>query len=128
MALYHPDSFVYLKAFLAGLEHYAETGTGLSYADTGIDTDLLDTIAKDMGIEQALAHANRQGKDKTRRLQHLQQWFDGFKSLKLIHQLRDRKLGTRTFEELHNSTAGSPYQEFITPRMRVLLKAITQQA
>jgi hypothetical protein len=128
MALYHPDSFVYLKAFLAGLERYAETGKGLSYADTGIDTDLLDTIAKDMGIEQALAHANRQGKDKTRRLQHLQQWFDGFKTLKLIHQLRNRKLGTRTFEELHNSTADSPYQEFITPRMRALLKAIAQQA
>jgi hypothetical protein len=128
MALYHPDSFLYLKAFLARLEHCAETGRLPSHVDTGIDSDLLDTIATDMGIEQALAHANRQGKDRISRLQHLQQWFDGFKSLKLIHQVRDRKLGTRSFEELHHSTAASPYQEFMTPRMKALLKTIAQQA
>ena len=133
MPVYHPECFLYLKVFLVALEYSAATGKWILPASSNsdaqsLDHQLLQAIASKMGIEQALVHANRQGKDQPGRQRHLQQWFDGFKTLKLIHQLRDSKLARIRFDELSTEPASSPYREFITPAMQTLLRKIAGAA
>lgn len=128
MALYHPDSFLYLKALLGRLKHCAEGDASANPQEPGIDSALLDAVAAELGLAQALAHAANQGKTPTSRLRHLQQWFDGFKTLKFIHQLRDQKLASISFRELQEAISDTRYQEIISPRMRELISEIAQQA
>jgi hypothetical protein len=86
---YHPHSFRALKTLLDNLE--------LLYLDqTLIDGAPNDPIAiavlKDLGIEKALAHCSRHSKDFEGWRKHFHQWFDGFRTLKFIHGLRDAGL------------------------------------
>ncbi len=131
MPLYHPDSFLYLRFFLQWLAQLAisnndahrvarqllaqsetHTATGQTASCQAIhqtiNLPLLLDIAETLKLPQALAHSFRHGKDATTRQQHLQHWFDGFKTLKLIHLLRDRHLGTITFRDWLNISAAEP--------------------
>lgn len=128
MPVYHPDCFHYLKAFLNQLEHYADHTMPSLQENPGIDPDLLASVVMDIGFEQALTHADKQGKDKHSRLQHLHHWFDGFKTLKFIHRLRDRQLDSIPFKQLQNRLAEPRYQGLNTARMQSLLRSIDQRA
>jgi hypothetical protein len=86
---YHPHSFRALKTLLDNLE--------LLYLDqTLIDGAPNDpgaiAVLKDLGIEKALAHCSRHGRDFEGWRKHFHQWFDGFRTLKFIHGLRDAGL------------------------------------
>ncbi len=124
MPLYHPESFVYLKTFLQWLEHYADSEALINKSPPGIDSDLLQKLTAAQGLEQALAHSSRQGKTRRARQQHLQHWFDGFKTLKLIHLLRDRHLGTVPFEALLKQPQAKLDSALFTPRMLELAEEI----
>ena len=109
MPVYHPDSFVYLQFFLQLLVQLADSGqTGSNDLDaaarqladskhTHIDLTLLLELADTLKLTQALNHSFTHGKNTATRRQHLQHWFDGFKTLKFIHLLRDRHLGIISF-------------------------------
>ncbi len=105
MPLYHPDSFFYLKFFLQLLDQLADNEIAIDTAikslqkvwGASIDTDLLLQLTDGLKLQPALLHSYKQGNNKSTRLRHLQHWFDGFKTLKFIHQLRDQRLGTISF-------------------------------
>lgn len=86
---YHPHSFRALKTLHESLH-------GLYLNQTPIDRALNDPIAsgvlKSLGIEKALAHCTRHSKDFEGWRRHFHQWFDGFRTLKFIHGLRDAGL------------------------------------
>ncbi|ARN74960.1 hypothetical protein [Oceanicoccus sagamiensis] len=98
MPLYHPDSFSYLRYFLELLEQLAQQPVDIQQAveqlapPESLDSDLLLRISDQLSISKALEHCYKQGKTPAIRLQHLQHWFDGFKTLKFIHLLRDQGL------------------------------------
>ncbi len=53
-----------------------------------------------IGTEQALAHAFKQSKNLEQFTRQMHTWFDAFRTLKLIHHLRDHHLSSVKFAEL----------------------------
>jgi hypothetical protein len=107
MPLYHPDSFLYLRFLLNLLQQLSRLRSTidecayqlLAATPSPIDLDILLSIIKDLNLEQALQHSYTQGNSYKTRLQHLHQWFDGFKTLKFIHLLRGQHLGTISYQQ-----------------------------
>jgi hypothetical protein len=96
---YHPACFEALRALLAAIPSLREaTDPGLpGRLDNHPEIQRLhpalaqacsETIVG-MGLEQALAHCRRQGKSQGQFLRQFHQWFDGFRTLKFIHGVRD---------------------------------------
>ena len=86
---YHPHSFRALKTLLENLE-------ALYLNQTLIDGPLNDpnaiAVLNKLGIEKALSHCTRHSKDFKGWRKHFHQWFDGFRTLKFMHGLRDAGL------------------------------------
>lgn len=111
MPLYHPASFFYLRSFLAVIkllsEEYANISDTIervlaqqeSIASVDLNRDWLLELADHFALEKALQHSYQHGKTADTRLQHLLHWFDGFKTLKLIHWLREKKLEKITYQD-----------------------------
>jgi len=55
---------------------------------------------KELGTEQALEHAFRQSKDLDQFVRQMNTWFDAFRTLKLIHALRDDQLASISYAKL----------------------------
>jgi hypothetical protein len=138
MAMYHPASFVYLRCMLALLARLAEREQAIADAveqlqteqPAQIDSALLLSIAEQLGLAEAVVHCHRHGGTAAIRLQQLQHWFDGFKSLKFIHQLRDQRLGTVPFVDWLTTAGASefdPRQELgaLLARIEALAKQQT---
>lgn len=96
---YHPASFEALRCLLAAIPAlWQQEGRDL---DTHLQThpvsrelapDLLRACSQTvqcMGVADALAHCHRQGKSPEQFLRQFQQWFDGFRTLKFVHGIRD---------------------------------------
>lgn len=97
---YHPRVYVYLKAVLAELErscgsgHFDRSALRRALAKEQLDPQpldaALDTLRLDAAIERTL-HAS--SKRHTR--QHaVHCWFDAFRTMKLIHHLRDNGIAS----------------------------------
>jgi hypothetical protein len=96
---YHPASFEALRGLLAAVPSLQESsGTGLQalLGSHPAMRELQPALARacsdiivGMGLENALAHCRAQGKSPQQFLRQFHQWFDGFRTLKFIHQLRD---------------------------------------
>jgi hypothetical protein len=92
---YHPACFEALRCVLVGMTTHAankearlheELKTlGLSETLTRSSMDTLENL----GLASAIDHCRRQSKGETGFTRHFHQWFDGFKTLKFIHGLRD---------------------------------------
>ena len=92
---YHPQCFAALGSWLAAMPRLSSqpledlpgllTERGLPEPLTVASCDALNT----MGLEAALAHCRRQGKTQDQFERQFHQWFDGFRTLKFIHALRD---------------------------------------
>jgi hypothetical protein len=87
--VYNPRSFALVREWLAVLDEYSET----------CDLGLLDRLSHEtlrsslpLDTEKHLRQAASQCKTPKARAQRLHSWFDGFRTLKLIHALRDRGL------------------------------------
>ena len=102
MPLYHPDSFVYLRHWLALLDRLTELNSGNIHQQIGtieqLDQSLLLNLSEKFNLPKAISHCRRHGKEVATRQKQLKHWFDSFKTLKFIHCLRDQKLGTITLE------------------------------
>ena len=57
----------------------------MSHAFRRLSKAALDTL----GIAAALAHCRRQSSTAAQSQRHFHQWFDAFRTLKLMHALRD---------------------------------------
>jgi hypothetical protein len=92
---YHPACFEALRCVLAGMTAHdvnseprlqEELKTlGLSEALTCTSMETLGNL----GLAGAIDHCRRQSKDEAGFTRHFHQWFDGFRTLKFIHGLRD---------------------------------------
>ncbi|MEZ5501538.1 MAG: hypothetical protein R3E50_02360 [Halioglobus sp.] len=92
---YHPLCYAALRALLACIPTLAPApgqeltallvGRGLDAALARRASAALDA----MGLHAALAHCARQSRSNAQFLRQFHQWFDAFRTLKLIHALRD---------------------------------------
>ena len=103
---YHFQCFAMLRVALSGLVAWANdpsapwrdhihSNTSPSMPVTG--------VLEQLGLDGAIAHAHRQGKDAAARLRHLQTWFDGFRTLKFVHTVRDLGYADTDFQTSLNA-------------------------
>lgn len=114
--LYHPSVFGLLRVWLDSLPAFwksrsSDLGAILSQAPAADQPDtvsnhppmnlqaLIDGL-EESGAAQALQHAFRQSSDATQFKRQMHTWFDAFRTLKLIHYLRDNRLPSISFEAL----------------------------
>lgn len=119
---YHPQCFVALQILLDSLPALAEVPT-LNIAALLIDGGLRSALAKQsqaaldrLGIAAALKHCQQQSRSNAQFQRHFHQWFDGFRTLKFIHALRDNSLPVLSLQELQSvepqlwpAAVGDPY-------------------
>ena len=111
--LYHPDSFVYLRCFLQLLELLAARQVTLAQACeqlqmAPLSAPLLCQLAEALNLDRAVSHCYRVGDSADKRRRSLQEWFDGFRTLKFVHLLRDRSLGSVNFRQLNSEHKAHP--------------------
>jgi len=104
---YHPMVFVLLRLWLQALPAIWQSRS--SDLTSGVFPDhpeksnaqllLLDGL-KEMGTQKALEHAFRQSKDLDQFTRQMHTWFDAFRTLKLIHALRDNLLSSVSYRTL----------------------------
>ena len=117
---YHPAGFQYLRAFLRALASELtdqcrdQPDLPAVSAVAPLDEDILDNLYAHSGAAEIIQHCRRQGKTAAQRLRQLHTRFDAFHSLKCIHWLRDRHLGSLPLRAL----ADHPdYQCLLTPTL-----------
>lgn len=93
--VYHPTSFALLREWLGALDEFAER----------CDHSILDRLshaelkaALPLDTDKRLREAATQCKSAAARRLRLHQWFDGFRTLKLIHALRDQGLADKPWQ------------------------------
>jgi hypothetical protein len=122
--LYHPAAFGHLAAWLRVLAVVARSRGDLARALAELpssspffQTELLTQSLEDMGAFAAVREAVGKSGDEPTLLRHLHTWFDAFRTLKLIHALRDgglpslpylEALAEAPFTELSSSTEDDP--------------------
>lgn len=92
---YHPQLFATLRAFLQVLPAlYATPGQpGELLRAAGCEPALAmaaEEVLLQLGLERALHHCRSHSAIASDFCRHFHQWFDGFRTLKFIHGLRDR--------------------------------------
>ncbi|MAM71045.1 MAG: hypothetical protein CMP91_07895 [Gammaproteobacteria bacterium] len=95
---YHPQCFVLLKQWLQlipALENQQD------YEKLIADKSLRNCL-RNMGTAKALLHAQTHSKNSAGFLRHMHNWFDAFRTLKLIHCLRDAGLNSVSLQELQS--------------------------
>ena len=117
---YDPEVFELLKLWLQSLPAVWQSGSsqlaaGVSEDGSGNQAQLEKRQAllhclKQLKTEQALEHAFRQSKGLEQFTRQLHTWFDAFRTLKLIHGLRDVCLPTISFNRLESSPV---FQHFL---------------
>jgi hypothetical protein len=114
--LYHPALFGLLRLWLGSLASFWQSRSGeiseiLSQrcvsngvqalpAHSAGDLQALINGLEDCGAADALEHAFRQSSDAAQFNRQMHTWFDAFRTLKLIHHLRDHYLPSISFETL----------------------------
>lgn len=101
---YPPGVFDSLRSFLAKIAEGAQTFETLTQALPEEAKTALVTL----GIEPALTHCQTHGPTPQKFQRQLHQWFDGFRTLKFIHQLAPPKTDLLSFEEwaVHSGNIG----------------------
>lgn len=92
---YDPACFEALRCVLASVAEFRKQpaeqlihlfkARGLNQKTASASIEAL----KELGIEKALEHCNRQSSSATQFARQFHQWFDGFRTLKFIHALRE---------------------------------------
>ena len=94
--IYPPEVFLHLKICLAALEllsadrgredpiHYLRAAARIH---PGVDAQQLHEELAGLGYLSAVRHAEKISRDSLTMSRHLHTWFDGFRTLKLIHRL-----------------------------------------
>lgn len=110
---YHPQCFFYLRIWLRVLPSLWQ---GNDLEELLQDELLLNSLI-DIGVNKSISHARQHSKDQAGFNKHMHNWFDSFKTLKLIHNLRNLELGSINLKQLQNYKNEFP---FITKAEKVL--------
>ncbi|MFT5138472.1 MAG: hypothetical protein ACI9H8_000855 [Lysobacterales bacterium] len=97
---YHPEVFHLLKLWLQALPLFWELKTTDLCHGLPPEQPALHSGLSAIGTPKALAHALKQSKDLDQFLKQMHTWFDAFRTLKLIHYLRDDYLSSIPHHEL----------------------------
>ncbi len=102
--VYNPRSFALLREWLDALDEFSQT----------CDLSILDQLSHEilrkslpLDTEKHLRQAQSQCKTEAR-VQRLQTWFDGFRTLKLMHALRDHGLHDIPWQDAMDSAPFVP--------------------
>lgn len=104
---YHPTCYAALRGVLAAaaqLAQQAQADLPTLLAAQGIEGPLQQACSNTldaMGLAAALDHCRRQGKSPEQFLRQFNEWFDGFRSLRFIHCIRDAGWPNCSLAELH---------------------------
>jgi hypothetical protein len=102
--LYHPGVFELLRIWLDSLPDFWQARScDVSGMLSPYDQPALIDGLRAVGAEKALQHAIKQSSDETQFSKQMHTWFDAFRTLKLIHYLRDHLLPSVAYEELKGS-------------------------
>lgn len=109
---YDPEVFDKLKTWLQSLPMIWQSGsaelTNNIFSQQPIDQDSPDrhrnllAVLKGIKTEQALEHAFRQSKNLDQFMRQMNTWFDAFRTLKVIHALRDLCMPSINFAKLES--------------------------
>jgi hypothetical protein len=104
--LYHPLVFAHLAAWLSMLDRVASCAgdaerafSALPAAGPYFHADLLRESLERLGAAAAIRQARARSSDAATLRRHLQTWFDAFRTLKLVHALRDGGLPSLPWRE-----------------------------
>jgi hypothetical protein len=104
--LYHPLVFAHLASWLRLLRTIARSGgdmekplAELPSANPYFRTDLLRESLERIGALAAIRDAIRRSRDEKTLLRHMHTWFDAFRTLKLVHALRDAGIDSLPWRE-----------------------------
>jgi hypothetical protein len=107
---YHPAVFEMLRLWLESLpgiwRSRSNMLTARIFPERFVDTDqnarreMLLSALREIKAEQALEHAFRQSRDMDQFARQMHTWFDAFRTLKLIHALRDLHFPSIGYAEL----------------------------
>lgn len=86
---YHPEIFEHLKQVLDIFG--ASTLDSLQHGLNRLPDHTKQSLGE-LGIESALEHAQKQSLSAQTLGKHMQDWFDGFRTLRFVHLMRDRSL------------------------------------
>ncbi len=89
---YHPDSYLVIREFLAGILSYYK-------GNYSLDIPLLNDFLKLHDFDSEMARIRSGTRSYGAFESQFYQWFDGFKVLKLLHYLRDNHLPEVTLNE-----------------------------
>lgn len=104
--LYHPLVFAHLSAWLRLLDRIASTRGDVVGAMAALPpegpffrTAALQQALERFGVSHAVAQARARSADAATLRRHLHTWFDAFRTLKLVHALRDGGLPSVPWRE-----------------------------
>ena len=85
---------------------------------TADEPDTWVAVLKSMGIDKALAHASQHSKDSDDFSRHLHTWFDGFRTLRFVHCLRERHFSSIGLTQLLREPEGAELFRSLRPLPR----------
>jgi hypothetical protein len=103
---YHPECFEALRACLLAVPELKSAQTrdlNSILAELSLPPPLATASSNalmNMGLMKAIDHCRRQGKTEAQFLRQFHQWFDGFRTLKFIHALRDTQWSDQSLGDL----------------------------
>lgn len=106
--VYHPNCFALLREWLSVLDEFARE-RDLGILDRLSHAELKAALPLD--TEKRLREASSECKSVEARRRRLHQWFDGFRTLKLIHALRDQGLANKPWKEAFDAAPFVPEPE-----------------
>jgi hypothetical protein len=99
--LYHPAVFDLLKGWLDSLPLFRQKKSAdLAGILQPLGLEKLIVHLNNAGATGALEHSLRQSSSSTAFIRHMHTWFDAFRTLKLVHFLRDHYYPSMSFEAL----------------------------
>ncbi len=96
--LYEPEIFGLLKKWHRTIPALANNRLNESELPQALGNALCQGLGH-LGLEKALHHCQQQAKSPKQFEQHLWQWFDGFRTLKLVHWLREQNYPSISFSQ-----------------------------
>jgi hypothetical protein len=90
--LYHPQCYAVLRAWLAVVVSGPDSDAEVLLTAANAIHPALAVFLREQGFTEAWPRLQAQHPDHARRLHRFHEWFDAFRTLKLIHHLRDHGL------------------------------------
>ncbi len=93
--VYHPQCFTVLKSFLKIVENCIENNSPIPLHEISGERDgIVGHYLNSIKITEAITSAQKRAHHKQQQIAQFHNWFDGFRTLKFIHFLRDKLYGS----------------------------------